>query len=121
MPLGDQIAEALGWTIANERPNCQRQNKLLQAIESPSLFSNGLILFYPYAAISASRHINFDGSVLEIERNYSGSIIMLPEHGIPYTLLDRKPIAFDKDGRVSFNILQHHRSQAHAILFVPST
>ena len=33
------------------------------------------------------------------------------------TLLDGELIALDKDGRVSFNLLQHHRSQAQAILF----
>jgi ATP-dependent DNA ligase len=33
------------------------------------------------------------------------------------TLLDGELIALDKDGRVSFNLLQHHRSQARAILF----
>jgi ATP-dependent DNA ligase len=39
------------------------------------------------------------------------------EHLPPDTLLDGELIALDKDGRVSFNILQHHRSQAQAILF----
>jgi DNA ligase D-like protein (predicted ligase) len=39
------------------------------------------------------------------------------EHLPPDTLLDGEIIALDKDGRVSFNILQHHRSQAQAILF----
>jgi ATP-dependent DNA ligase len=33
------------------------------------------------------------------------------------TLLDGELIALDKNGRVSFNMLQHHRSQAQAILF----
>jgi ATP-dependent DNA ligase len=32
-------------------------------------------------------------------------------------LLDGELIALEKHGRVSFNILQHHRSQAQAILF----
>ena len=35
----------------------------------------------------------------------------------PDILLDGEIIALDKNGRVSFNILQHHRSQAQAILF----
>ena len=35
----------------------------------------------------------------------------------PDILLDGELIALDKNGRVSFNILQHHRSQAQAILF----
>jgi DNA ligase D-like protein (predicted ligase) len=39
------------------------------------------------------------------------------QHLPPDTLLDGELIALDKDGRVSFNVLQHHRSQAHAILF----
>ena len=39
------------------------------------------------------------------------------EHLPVDTLLDGELIALDKDGRVSFNILQHHRSQAQAILF----
>lgn len=39
------------------------------------------------------------------------------EHLPPDTLLDGGLIALDKDGRVSFNFLQHHRSQAQAILF----
>ena len=33
------------------------------------------------------------------------------------TLLDGELIALDKNGHVSFNMLQHHRSQAQAILF----
>ncbi len=39
------------------------------------------------------------------------------EHLPPDTLLDGELIALDKDGRVSFNTLQHHRSQAQPILF----
>jgi DNA ligase D-like protein (predicted ligase) len=39
------------------------------------------------------------------------------EHLPPDTLLDGELIALDKDGRVSFNMLQHSRSQAQAILF----
>jgi ATP-dependent DNA ligase len=35
----------------------------------------------------------------------------------PDTLVDGELIALDKNGRVSFNVLQHHRSQAQAILF----
>ena len=33
------------------------------------------------------------------------------------TLLDGEIIALDQNGRISFNMLQHHRSQAQAILF----
>jgi ATP-dependent DNA ligase len=33
----------------------------------------------------------------------------------PDTLLDGEIVAVDKDGRSSFNLLQHHRSQASAI------
>ena len=33
------------------------------------------------------------------------------------TLLDGEIIALDKDGRISFNLLQHHRSNAQALLF----
>ena len=33
------------------------------------------------------------------------------------TLLDGEIIALDKNGRISFNLLQHHRSQAQALLF----
>jgi bifunctional non-homologous end joining protein LigD len=39
------------------------------------------------------------------------------EHLPPDTLLDGEIIALDQNGRVSFNMLQHHRSQAQAILF----
>ena len=35
----------------------------------------------------------------------------------PGTLLDGEIIALDKDGRISFNLLQHHRSHAQALLF----
>ena len=35
----------------------------------------------------------------------------------PDTLLDGEIIALDQNGRISFNMLQHHRSQAQAILF----
>jgi bifunctional non-homologous end joining protein LigD len=35
----------------------------------------------------------------------------------PDTLLDGEIVAVDKNGRVSFNLLQHHRSQAQALLF----
>jgi ATP-dependent DNA ligase len=33
------------------------------------------------------------------------------------TLLDGEVVAIDASGRISFNLLQHHRSQAQAILF----
>ena len=33
------------------------------------------------------------------------------------TLIDGEIVAVDDDGRVSFNLLQHHRSKAHAIQF----
>jgi bifunctional non-homologous end joining protein LigD len=39
------------------------------------------------------------------------------EHLPPDTLLDGEIIASDQNGRVSFNMLQNHRSQAQAILF----
>jgi bifunctional non-homologous end joining protein LigD len=39
------------------------------------------------------------------------------EHLPPDTLLDGEIIALDQNGRVSFNMLQHHRSQEQAILF----
>jgi bifunctional non-homologous end joining protein LigD len=38
--------------------------------------------------------------------------------GLPVdTLLDGEIVAIDKNGRISFNLLQHHRSHAHALLF----
>ncbi len=33
------------------------------------------------------------------------------------TLLDGEIVAIDENGRISFNLLQHHRSQAQALLF----
>jgi bifunctional non-homologous end joining protein LigD len=33
------------------------------------------------------------------------------------TLLDGEIVALDESGRVSFNLLQHHRSKAQALLF----
>src|SRR5262245_64221169 len=33
------------------------------------------------------------------------------------TLIDGEIVALDASGRVSFNLLQHHRSQAQALLF----
>ena len=33
------------------------------------------------------------------------------------TLLDGEIVAIDKNGRISFNLLQHHRSHAQALLF----
>jgi bifunctional non-homologous end joining protein LigD len=33
------------------------------------------------------------------------------------TLLDGEIVAVDKSGRISFNLLQHHRSHAQALLF----
>jgi ATP-dependent DNA ligase len=35
----------------------------------------------------------------------------------PNTLIDGEIVALDESGRVSFNILQHHRSKAQALLF----
>ena len=35
----------------------------------------------------------------------------------PGTLLDGEIIALDKNGRISFNLLQHHRSHTQALLF----
>jgi DNA ligase D-like protein (predicted ligase) len=35
----------------------------------------------------------------------------------PGTLLDGEIVALDKSGRISFNLLQHHRSNAQALLF----
>jgi hypothetical protein len=39
------------------------------------------------------------------------------KHLLSETLLDGEIIALDQNGRVAFNMLQHHRSQAQAILF----
>jgi ATP-dependent DNA ligase len=39
------------------------------------------------------------------------------QHLPPDTLLDGEIIALDQNGRISFNMLQHHRSQAQTILF----
>src|SRR4029453_2165185 len=35
----------------------------------------------------------------------------------PGTLVDGEVVALDESGRVSFNLLQHHRSKAQALLF----
>jgi bifunctional non-homologous end joining protein LigD len=35
----------------------------------------------------------------------------------PGTLIDGEIVALDENGRVSFNLLQHHRSKAQALLF----
>lgn len=35
----------------------------------------------------------------------------------PRTLLDGEIVAIDENGRISFNLLQHHRSRAQALLF----
>jgi bifunctional non-homologous end joining protein LigD len=35
----------------------------------------------------------------------------------PGTLVDGEIVALDENGRVSFNLLQHHRSKAQALLF----
>ena len=35
----------------------------------------------------------------------------------PSTLLDGEIVALDEKGRVSFNLLQHHRSKAQALVF----
>jgi len=34
-----------------------------------------------------------------------------------YTLLDGEIVAIDKNGRISFNLLQHHHSHAQVLLF----
>ena len=39
------------------------------------------------------------------------------EQLLPRTLIDGEIVAIDGNGRISFNILQHHRSQAQALLF----
>jgi bifunctional non-homologous end joining protein LigD len=39
------------------------------------------------------------------------------EHLPPDTLLDGELVTIDGNGRISFNLLQHHRSQAQAVLF----
>jgi DNA ligase D-like protein (predicted ligase) len=39
------------------------------------------------------------------------------EHLPARTLLDGEIVAIDENGRISFNLLQHHRSQAQALLF----
>jgi bifunctional non-homologous end joining protein LigD len=43
------------------------------------------------------------------------------EHLPSDTLLDGEIIALDANGHISFNQLQHHRSQPQTILFSPST
>src|SRR5437867_10619420 len=35
----------------------------------------------------------------------------------PDTLVDGEVVAIDENGRISFNLLQHHRSKAQALLF----
>jgi bifunctional non-homologous end joining protein LigD len=35
----------------------------------------------------------------------------------PDTMIDGEVVAIDKNGRISFNLLQHHRSQAQALVF----
>jgi ATP-dependent DNA ligase len=35
----------------------------------------------------------------------------------PNTLLDGEIVALDESGRISFNLLQHHRSKAQALVF----
>jgi ATP-dependent DNA ligase len=35
----------------------------------------------------------------------------------PRTLIDGEIVVIDENGRISFNLLQHHRSQAQALLF----
>src|SRR5262245_4341045 len=39
------------------------------------------------------------------------------ERLLPGTLVDGEIVALDESGRVSFNLLQHHRSKAQALLF----
>lgn len=46
-----------------------------------------------------------------------GSIATACEQLPPRTLLDGEIVAIDENGRISFNLLQHHRSQAQALLF----
>jgi hypothetical protein len=40
-----------------------------------------------------------------------------PVNGSANTLVDRESVALDESGRVSFNLLQHHRSKAQALVF----
>jgi ATP-dependent DNA ligase len=35
----------------------------------------------------------------------------------PHTLIDGEVVAIDENGHISFNLVQHHRSQAQALLF----
>jgi DNA ligase D-like protein (predicted ligase) len=49
-------------------------------------------------------------------RNFS-HLANAAHHLPPDTLLDGELVAIDATGRVSFNLLQHHRSDAQAILF----
>jgi DNA ligase D-like protein (predicted ligase) len=46
-------------------------------------------------------------------RNIAKACGQLP----PRTLIDGELVAIDENGRISFNLLQHHRSQAQALLF----
>lgn len=46
-------------------------------------------------------------------RNIAKACEQLP----PRTLIDGELVAIDENGRISFNLLQHHRSQAQALLF----
>jgi ATP-dependent DNA ligase len=48
---------------------------------------------------------------------YFPTIAQACEHLPPDTLLDGEIIALDATGRISFNQLQHYRSQAYTILF----
>jgi ATP-dependent DNA ligase len=60
-------------------------------------------------SIWSRRGNNFIGQFPQIAR----ACERLPQD----TLLDGEIVALDENGRISFNLLQHHRSKAQAILF----
>ena len=45
------------------------------------------------------------------------NIVKACEQLPPRTLLDGEIVAINENGRISFNLLQHHRSKAQALLF----